>query len=115
MAESKPSTLLNALIGAVATVALSFTLVSPILGGAIAGYLERERGARVGAISGIIASIPVVLLGLLAVGTIPMIGASPRAIGLLVVPILLLLVPLYLIGSSALGGYLGVYLRDEVG
>ncbi|WP_224450470.1 DUF5518 domain-containing protein [Haloprofundus salilacus] len=40
MTKTKNSTWLNALIGAIATVVLSVTIVSPILGGALAGYVN---------------------------------------------------------------------------
>jgi len=47
------NTLLNAVIGAVATIGLSFTGISPVLGGALAAYLDggdTENGLRVGAL-----------------------------------------------------------------
>jgi hypothetical protein len=36
----------NAVIGAAVTVGLSFTGVSPLLGGGTAGYLQRESSKR---------------------------------------------------------------------
>lgn len=65
MSESESNTLINGLIGAVVTVILSFTVVSPIVGGAVAGYLEKTDGVRVGAISGGIAVLPLLLFGVL--------------------------------------------------
>ena len=114
MSKSTGSTWLNALIGAIATIVLSFTIVSPVLGGALAGYLERSGGVRVGAIAGVIAAIPVLLLGIAFVGLFPAWGGGPRVASLLFVVLLLFLVPLYIIGLSALGGYLGVYVRTDV-
>ena len=64
----KDDTLLNALLGALVTVVLSFTGFSPILGGAAAGYLQQNGpgdGARVGALSGLVASLPVLLVFIL--------------------------------------------------
>lgn len=108
----------HAVIGAVVTIALSFTGFSALLGGGIAGYLEfvpPKRGARVGAISGVIASLPILLVLFfgLVVGTV-----MPRYVGVTNVAglafILLLLFPLligWIVGLSAVGGYLGAYLR----
>jgi hypothetical protein len=50
--------LTNALIGAVVTVVLPFVPFSPLLGGAVAGYLQERDGFRVGAPSGAIAAVP---------------------------------------------------------
>jgi|APHM01.1.fsa_nt_gi hypothetical protein len=55
-------TWMNALIGAAVTVVTSFTGVSPVIGGAVAGYLNRVDGATVGALSGALAAVPLVLL-----------------------------------------------------
>lgn len=127
-------TLINALIGAVVTVILTFTIFSPILGGGIAGYLQngtREEGARVGAISGVIAAVPVLALaflfgGLFLTGSMlgfgGMMGGSvgmmdggigvPRAFGILVL-FGLVWALVWTIGLSALGGYLGAYIATE--
>ncbi|MEF8788608.1 MAG: DUF5518 domain-containing protein [Haloarculaceae archaeon] len=112
----------NAAVGAVVTVVLSFTGFSALLGGGIAGYLQGEppkRGARVGALSGAIAVLPVVLV--LVLGFVLVLG-QPAALG---VPggvelavILFVMFPLLfavIIGLSAVGGYLGGYLRTETG
>jgi hypothetical protein len=120
-------TLINALIGAVVTVILTFTIFSPILGGGIAGYLQngtREEGARVGAISGVIAAVPVLALaflfgGLFLTGSMlgfgGMMGGGigvPRAFGILVL-FGLVWALVWTIGLSALGGYLGAYIATE--
>ncbi|MFB6133880.1 MAG: DUF5518 domain-containing protein [Halanaeroarchaeum sp.] len=55
----------DAAIGAIVTIVLSFTAISPLLGGGISGYLQGgspKRGARTGAISGAVASIPMALV-----------------------------------------------------
>lgn len=52
----------NALIGAVVMIVLSWIPFATVLGGGVAGYLHRGtrmEGARVGAVSGLIAAIPV--------------------------------------------------------
>ncbi len=112
------NTLLNALIGAVATLLLSFTGISPVLGGAVAGYLEggeSDDGLRVGAISGAIASLPV--LGLLALFLF-LVPIAPD-LGVVVGSAVLLLAVIavafaYTIALSAVGGLLGVYLKREL-
>ncbi|RQG92300.1 DUF5518 domain-containing protein [Natrarchaeobius chitinivorans] len=115
------STWINAAIGAVTTIALSFTGFSPLLGGGIAGYLQREtpkRGAKAGAISGAIATIPLVLvmcIGLLLYAGIP--AASPGAPGGLELAIIFLIMlpmlALWFVGLSTAGGYLGGYLHTN--
>lgn len=107
------NTWLNALIGAVATFLLSFTMVSPVLGGALAGYLERGDGVRVGALSGLIAALPLVLLAFLLLGLLS-VGGGPPLAGFFVFVVAVIFLPAYTIALSALGGYLGVYLRDEL-
>lgn len=113
MSEGTGSTLLNALIGAVATFIFSFTMVSPVLGGALAGYLEGDRGIRVGAISGLMAVAPLVLLAFLMMGVLSI--GMPAFAGAMILLFGVILIPLYVVGLSALGGYLGVYLRTTLG
>lgn len=114
-------TYMNAAIGAVVTVVLSFTGFSPLLGGAVAGYLqrgERSDGLRVGAISGAIAAVPFLVLfvlfgGFIFTGTMmgPGTGAPRAMVLLLVVGVVFALV--WSVALSAAGGYLGVYLATE--
>lgn len=116
-------TVRNAAVGAVVTLVLSFTAVSPLLGGGVAGYLQREpprRGARVGAISGAIASVPFFLVVVL--GAALFLGSASAGVGLpgaveLVIIFLVVLpaLTLWTVGLSALGGYLGAYVRANSG
>ena len=121
-------TLLNALAGAAVTVVLSFTGFSALLGGAVAGYLQnqgRGDGARVGAISGAIATIPFVLLVVFVFGAFGLMSgmmmrggmSGPDAMGagfgLLAFGLFLVLVVAWNVGLGALGGYLGVYVGQE--
>lgn len=112
MFDSESRTLVNGLIGAVVTVLLSFTVGSPVVGGAVAGYLEKKDGVRVGAIAGGIAIIPLLLFGALFLGLFTT-GAMPIAFGLLFVLFVFVFGVIWTVGLSALGGYLGVYQRDE--
>lgn len=115
-------TLLNAVIGAAVTVVLSFTGFSPLIGGGVAGYLQRGTrtgGAKVGAIAGALAFLPFVFLVVVALGFFTMVGTGvgmPGGFELLVISFILLpLVFLWNVGLGAAGGYLGVYVREELG
>ncbi|OYR56436.1 DUF5518 domain-containing protein [Halorubrum halodurans] len=119
------NTLLNAVAGAVATIALSFTGISPVLGGALAGYLDggdTGDGLRVGALSGAIASVPVAGFLLLVLLVLPFLGffGFPLEVGLAAGGVAVLAVVIvvggiaYTVALSALGGFLGVYLADEL-
>lgn len=115
-------TVINALIGAAVSVVLSFTAFSPILGGGIAGYLQRGSpadGIRVGALSGAISSIPFLLFfGLFSSvlfagpfrGT-PGFGFAGGFIVIILIGFVFAIA--WTVGLSALGGYLGVYIATE--
>lgn len=110
------SSFLNAFIGAVVTVVLSVVPFSPVLGGAVAGYLEGRDGLRVGALSGAIASLPLLLVLFAVAGFL----AVPGGFGLrgalavlLMVVLAVLFAALYVVGLSAAGGLLGVYLAED--
>lgn len=115
-------TLLNAVIGAVASVVLSFLPFGIVLGGAIAGYLQGaakdyREGATVGAIAGLLAMIPVVGLLFLLGSVFPLFaGFDPRVVGsvVLLATIAFVTTAVYFIGGGALGGALGAYLVDEL-
>ena len=113
-------TFLNALIGAVVSVVLAFLPFSTVLGGGVAGYLQkgpRDEGLRVGAISGLIAMVPIFLFATLFGGMFffSMLGLGPR--GLMGMSFLfligLLFLVLYVVALSAVGGYLGAYIATE--
>lgn len=116
------NTLLNALVGAIVT-AVTTPLVpfAPVLGGAVAGYLESDgtdgkvdSGVKVGAISGAIALVPLLVIIpflLFFLFLDPVIAVSVFAIATIAVAFL----AAYTVGFSALGGLLGVYLREEFG
>ena len=111
---------MNALIGGVVTIVLSFTGFSPILGGAVAGYLNQRDGVRVGFLAGLIALVPMILglfffggiLGLFSIfgGRGSMMAGG---IGLIVGLFVFVIVAIFIVGLSALGGYIGEYLYDE--
>lgn len=119
----KGDTLMNAVIGAVVTVVLSFTGFSPLLGGAVAGYLQRESrtsGAKVGALSGVFAFIPFLLFMFLFFGVFfggMMGGGMGIPGGPELIVILFIMFPMFLlwnVGLGAVGGYLATYLREDL-
>lgn len=122
--ERPPSTFVNALLGAVVGVVFGFVPFSTVIGGGVAGYLQgpdRNAGLRVGAIAGVLMTIPFALLVVLGLGFFTVVAVSPGGspsmglpLGALVVMALVILVAsLYTIGGAALGGYLGAYLKED--
>ena len=94
---------------------------SPLLGGGVAGYLQAEspaRGAKVGAISGAIAAIPLFLIMFLGFALFAAVPAGPGGVpgGVELVVIFGVMLPILLVwfaGLSAAGGYVGAYLHAE--
>lgn len=116
--SNDPDSITLATIGAVVTIVTSFVPLSPILGGLVSGYLrdgDGADGARIGAYAGLAAAVPFALLGLFLLGGIG-IATAELGLGGLGVFVGLALVfsfgvgAAYLVGLSALGGYIGVSL-----
>lgn len=116
----------NALIGAVITVVtVSLLPFSPIFGGAVSGYLQGgdgQDGLKVGALSGLLALIPVLVV-LALVGNILLIlfagtsAGSPGlagGLGFLFLSMLVAIGVLYIVLLSAVGGWVGQYLKTEL-
>jgi hypothetical protein len=112
------NTYLNALIGAVATFVLSFTGIGPVLGGALAGYLEgggTNDGLRVGAISGAIASLPVLGILVLILFVVPVAPDAGVVLGSVVLFLgIIALAFAYTMALSAVGGVIGSYVKREL-
>ncbi|RLN01558.1 DUF5518 domain-containing protein [Haloarcula sp. Atlit-7R] len=117
-------TFVNAVIGAVATALLSgFVPLTPLLGGCIAGYFEggeRDDGVRVGLLSGVVGlAISLVFFIIVFVFLAAFLAFVPEALGLFGAMGLLVLVVgtvmtvAYFLGLSALGGWLGNYVRYD--
>ena len=123
MAEG--DTLVNALVGALVTIFTTPVLpFAPIIGGVVCGYLQgtdTEDGLKVGALSGLIAIVPLLLvfflLGNLFLVLFALTGESVVAllggIGALLAVLFLLSVLVYVVLLSALGGWVGSYLKAE--
>lgn len=112
---AEPNTLLNVLVGAAVTVVTAPLLpFAAIVGGGVAGYLQRgdvREGATVGAVSGAVASVPAFLLVWVVVGVLFLGLDSLFALTTVFALVLLAVVVGYLVGAGALGGALGAYLR----
>ncbi|ELY87999.1 DUF5518 domain-containing protein [Natrialba taiwanensis] len=114
-------TVIHAFIGAVAAMTLLFVPVSTVLGGAIAGFLEgpdTRDGAIAGALAGAITFVPFAGIVLFVLGFIGLgIGAAVPAEGFAIVffafAMISMVVLLYTVGFSLLGGMLGSYLARE--
>lgn len=104
-----------AVIGAVATGVVSFIPFSPAVGGALAGYLERgesERTTSVGAIAGLLAVLPVLVVLVFVFGGLVEGLLAIEQTGLLIVVGAVMLLSAMVIatvgaGLGALGGYFG--------
>ncbi len=108
---------LDALIGAVVTAVLSFVPLSPVLGGGVAGYLHRERGVTVGAISGLLAALPLLVVLWIVFGVFSFVlGAAEVPQGSALVGVVLTLVVVVVVAYSAVlgavGGVLGASVTD---
>lgn len=113
----EPNTVVNVLVGAVVTIVGAPLLpFAAIVGGGVAGYLQRgttSTGAKVGALSGLVAAIPAAIVGYLVLWVL-LLGADPALAFTRLFAIVAFLVLLaYLVGAGALGGALGTYLREE--
>lgn len=109
-----------ALIGAVVTVVTAFIPFSPVLGGGVAGYLQEggdREGLRVGALSGLLAAIPIMLIFGLVVMLFLGIAVAGEVAGPLFVVAVLLVIALFVVGYtvvlSAVGGMVGAALADR--
>lgn len=106
-------TFMHALIGAVVTIVTAFLPFSPVLGGAVAAYLngaDSVDGVQIGAISGAIATIPMIFVGFLF-ASIFLFGNAPGGFAFFLL-VLGVISVLYTAGLSALGGYVGAYMTN---
>lgn len=109
------STSVNALVGGVAGIVLSFVPGSAFVGGAVAGYLESGDsgdGLRVGALAGLVMLVPRMLFWLFAM-TMVLGTGMPGTMGGFVFVVLAFLV-LYTLGLSVVGAVVGGVLAAEL-
>ncbi|QLD88805.1 DUF5518 domain-containing protein [Natronomonas salina] len=110
----------HALLGAVVSTVTSFVPLSPVLGGVVAGYLERgdsERTISVGAASGLVVSAPFLVIGVFAAAGLasglPAIansGFAAMVAGVVIVGALVSLA--FTVGLGAAGGWIGGKLAE---
>lgn len=120
---SSGDTWIHAIIGAAVTVILSVTGVAPVIGGIVAGYLEagsKDDGARVGALAGLLAAVPLAVLlltaGSVIAAVIPFVGFPEAAAGVAGIFVIVLVFGSMLVATvllSALGGYAGAAIRNK--
>lgn len=110
--------LLNGVIGGVVGVVISFVPFSTLVGGAVAGYLQGgdvDEGIRVGAIAGLVMFVPLLLFGLFATTFMGlgfgMMGPAIPFGGMVLFGVLI--GGFYTVGLGIVGGYLGVYIKQE--
>lgn len=111
-------TFMNAIVGAIVTIVLSWLPLSPVLGGATAGYLQRgdqREGAKVGGLAGLIATVPL-FLSLLFI--VPLFVFAPFGVpampfnAILFAFTLFVLLFLYMVVLGLIGGIVGIYLAE---
>lgn len=109
--------LLYGAIGGVASVILVFIPYSTVVGGAIAGYLHGgtiRDGAVVGTVAGVVALLPLILIGILAVTVLGVLGGlAGVAIGVVLVLVFGFGL-IYVIVLSIIGGIIGSVIRAEL-
>lgn len=114
----------NGLIGGLTSIVLAFLPFSPLIGGFVAGYLhdaDRSAAIRVGALAGLVALVPLLLIGmgilLFVGGGLAFAGASRAGFGFIFIIFAIFvagtLALLYTVGISAAGGYLGAIVAEE--
>ena len=123
--EKGPSLLINGFLGGVVAVLVAFLPFSTVLGGAVAGYLQgpdRRAALKAGALAGLVALVPLLLLAFLGAGFLFIVPVSPGGPGpgagfwgFLAVAALTVLgvLGIYTVGGGALGGYVGSYLKED--
>lgn len=115
--ETRWRTVRDGLVGGTVAAALSFLPLSEVLGGGIAGYLNRDTGRTeilAGAVAGLVAFLPY-LLGGLYLATSPGIPLPGPALALsreLVIAGAGGVAFVYVTGLSALGSLLGTVVVD---
>lgn len=115
-ADGSSISVANVLIGGIAGIILGFVPFSPVLGGAITGYLEDStpnQAVKAGAMAGAVMLVPFFFIALVILMFMLGVGDAAFAFGFISF-FVLVIGGVYTVGLSALGGYLGNYLQDEL-
>lgn len=111
--QSAGSYFADAVVGAVVTLVSSFVPFSPVIGGAVAGYLHRGsalQGAKIGVLVGVLVSVPVfVILGVTAAGLYVHEFAWMSFLLVLSGVVSVAFTVLF----ATVGGYVGAYIRHD--
>lgn len=112
--QQRVSLVVSVFVGVAVSLLFSFIPFSTVLGGIAAGYLrggEERDGAVAGAITGLVAFAPFVLLLYLILAFVALAGAPSlfSTIAILIV----VSAGLYTVGGGAIGGYIGTLLSRE--
>lgn len=108
----------NGLVGGAVAVLLSFLPLSEVLGGGVAGYLDRgagRNGFTAGAVAGVVAFLPYLVVGLYLVAA-PEVALPGPALDLsreVLVAGAATFAFVTVVGLSVLGSLLGGYLHDK--
>jgi hypothetical protein len=104
-------------VGAGVASVLGFIPFSPVLGGAAAGYLDPNpdaSGIGVGSIAGVFGSLPLLVPAIFAsIGLFVSVPGEVVLAAAIILVFVVILCLVYYVGLSALGGYLGGWIRDH--
>lgn len=104
-------------VGAIVGSVLSFVPLSPLAGGAAAGYLDPDptrSGLGAGLLAGLFASLPPLVVAVfVAVGLFVGFPGEAATAVVVLVGVGLVFSLFYLVGLSAVGGYVGGWLRED--
>jgi hypothetical protein len=104
-------------VGAIVSIVLGFVPFSPVVGGAAAGYLDPNQdasGIGTGIFAGLFVLLPVLVVAFFSgVGLFVGLPGEVAAVVAASFIIAILVALAYSVGLSALGGYLGSWLRDR--
>ena len=100
------------------TAVLSVIPLSPVLGGGVAGYLHRDRGTTVGAVSGLLAALPLLVVLWIAFGVFSFVlsaGDVPQGSAFVgvVLALVVAVIVVYAAVLGAVGGLLGVSFAER--
>lgn len=104
-------------VGAIVSVALSVIPLSPVLGGATAGYLDSDptaSGLGTGTLAGVIGSLPFLIVTVFSgIGLFVGVPSEFALAAVLLFAFTILLNLLYFVALSTIGGYLGSWARKR--